>query len=72
MGKLRITKNGVILEGPAEFVKTLKAKYITTRQVSGIFSVPSFNGLTATLLSLALLYVVEKSLLGTMRIPCRF
>eukprot|EP00794_Sanderia_malayensis_P007470 gene7470-8299_t len=32
MGRLRITKNGVILEGPAEFVKTLKAKYIMSRK----------------------------------------
>lgn len=31
MGRLRITKNGVILEGPAEFTKTLKAKYIMSR-----------------------------------------
>ena len=33
MGRLRITKNGIILEGPAEFVKTLKAKYIVSRGV---------------------------------------
>ena len=38
MGRLRITKNGIILEGPAEFVKTLKAKYIMSRGVSVFIS----------------------------------
>ena len=34
MGRLRITKDGIILEGPAEFIKTVKAKYIMSRGVS--------------------------------------
>ena len=34
MGRLRITKDGVILEGPAEFIKTVKARYIMSRGVS--------------------------------------
>ena len=38
MGRLRITKNGIILEGPAEFVKTLKAKYVMSRGVSVFIS----------------------------------
>jgi len=31
MGKLRIAKDGIILEGSAEFIKTIKAKYIMSR-----------------------------------------
>ena len=34
MGKLRIAKDGIILEGSAEFIKTIKAKYIMSRGVS--------------------------------------
>ena len=36
MGRLRITKNGIILEGPAEFIKTVKAKYIMSRVVCSV------------------------------------
>ena len=34
MGKLRIAKDGIIMEGSAEFIKTIKAKFIMSRGVS--------------------------------------